>query len=84
MVGVGGVGLYTGVLVALALFVTAVVRYELEMTVVTSALTAVSVTAAGLMVAVTLEVALAVPFAWSLAGLSTVAVLLVVLYERAS
>lgn len=84
MVGVGDVGLYTASLFALTAFVASVIRYELEMGAFVSALTAVSVTSAGVMVSLALQVGLDVPFVRSFGLLASVALLFVVLYELLS
>lgn len=81
MVAVGDVALYTGSLLGLTVVVATVLRYELGMGVFISSLTAISVTAAGLMVALALQVGLAIPFVWSFGFLAALILLFVGLYE---
>lgn len=75
------VGIYTGSLLGLTVFVASVLKYELGMGTFISSLTAVSVTAAGLMVALALQVGLQIPFVWSFGSLAALTLLFVVLYE---
>lgn len=79
--GVADLVVYTGALLGLTAFVAAVLQVELEMGAFISTLTAVSVTSAGLMVALALQVALEVPFVWSFGTLATVVLSFAVLYE---
>ena len=65
----------------LALVLTVFFRYELDMNVIVSALTGVSATAAGLLLAVGIKVLLSVPFTWSAAGFGGLVVFSAVLYE---
>lgn len=81
MVETAGLALNAGVLLALTVFVTAVLRYELEMGVFVSGLTAVSVTAAGIMAALAVEAALHLPFLWSVGLMGATVFLFLVLYE---
>jgi hypothetical protein len=81
MVTVADVGLYAASLFGLTVFVTSVLKYELDMGTFISAMTATSVTAAGLMVALALQVSLEIPFIWSIGVLAAVTFLFVVLYE---
>lgn len=84
MVGAADVALNAGAMFVLTVFLTAVLRYELEMSVLISGLTAISATAAGILVAVTLQVVLGIPFLWSIGVLAGIVVLSVLLYEMAS
>lgn len=84
MVAGGGVGLYVVSLLALTVVVATVIWYELEMGAFTSALTAISVTSAGLMAALALQVGLDIPFVWSFGVLTALVLLFVALYEIVS
>lgn len=81
MVTVADLGVYTASLFGLATFITSILKYELEMGTFISALTATSVTSAGLLVALALQVSLHIPFVWSIAVLAAITLLFVILYE---
>ena len=65
----------------LAVVLTVFFRYELDMNVVVSALTSVSATAAGLLLALGVQVLLSVPFAWSAVGFGVLVIFSAALYE---
>lgn len=81
MVGPVDLALNGGALFALAVFVTAALRYELKMGIAISALTGISITSVGLLAALVIQVGLNVPFVWSMAGLGGIVLLFVLLYE---
>lgn len=81
MVTAADLAVYTASLFGLTVFITSILKFELEMGTFISALTATSVTSAGLMVALALQVSLNIPFVWSIAFLAAVTLLFVVLYE---
>ena len=66
---------------SLSVFVATVFRYEFGMNLVVSGLTAVCVSAAGLLIAVGVRVLLDVPFLWTVGGIGAIMLLFALLYE---
>jgi hypothetical protein len=81
MVTVADLGVYTASLFGLMVFIASILKYELNMGTFIASLTSMSVTSAGLMVALALRVSLEVPFVWSTGTLAAVTLLFVGLYE---
>jgi hypothetical protein len=66
---------------SLSVFIAIVFRYELDVNLVGTGLTAVCVSAAGLLIAVGLQGLVDVPFLWTVGGIGAVMLLFALLYE---